>query len=153
MKYFLPRWKYSNGWRIPSSLEAAPMTLRLCCLWLLVATNGQHNQLFASAAITYQLAEWLSGLSIGPSRLSCLSLLPATRRCRAKKKKNACWPPLHLGARQARAPSKKSRTLGRGWHCSEPVSSHLASASQRAHNASNLISKPSKVVQRLKILS
>ena len=78
-----------------------------------------HNQLFASTAITYQLAEWLSGLSMGPSGLSCLSLLlRRTRRCRAKKKKNSCsiWVP-----RQARARSKKGSTLGRGWHCSEPT--------------------------------
>ena len=60
------------------------------------------NQLFAFAAITYQLAEWLSGLSIGPSRLSCLSLLPATRRCRAKKKKNACWPLAPFGGKTSK---------------------------------------------------
>ena len=50
-----------------------------------------HNQLFASTAITYQLAEWLSGLSIGPSGLSCLSVPGCDKKVWGKEENEARW--------------------------------------------------------------
>ena len=68
---------------------------------MLQVASGRHqwpnNQLFAWPAITYQLAEWLSGLSIGPSRLS---VLLGTRRCGGNKNERplvsrSIWKPRH----------------------------------------------------------
>ena len=71
-----------------------------------------HNQLFASTAITYQLAEWLSGLSIGPSGLSCLSVPGCDKKVWGKEENAGCSV-LHLGAKTSKPGSKKRQTLGR----------------------------------------
>ena len=144
-KYFLLRWKYSNGCQ-RGSPQPRSMTTNDIAVVLLVAPGRHqwaHNQLFASTAITYQLAEWLSGLSMGPSGLSCLSLLlRRTRRCRAKKKKNSrsIWVP-----RQASAGLRRAEPWGEVGTALNPllVSPHLASTSHRAHPTSNLSLKPS----------
>ena len=125
--------------------QPRPSTNDIAVVLLLASGRHQwpHNQLFASTAITYQLAEWLSRLSIGPSGLSCLSLLLRwTRRCRAKKKNACCsiWVP-----RQARLGLRRAEPWGEVGTALNPllVSPHLASTSQRAHCASNLSLKPS----------
>ena len=71
---------------------------------MLQVASGRHqwpnNQLFAWPAITYQLAEWLSGLSIGPSRLS---VLLGTRRC--GETRTPAGLPLYLEAKTRQGPS------------------------------------------------
>ena len=106
--------------------QPRPSTNDIAVVLLLASGRHQwpHNQLFASTAITYQLAEWLSRLSIGPSGLSCLSVLPATRRCPANKNSpRSIWGSqshtVHSHTGQDK-PSKKIWILGRGWHCLEP---------------------------------
>ena len=70
---------------------------------MLQVASGRHqwpnNQLFAWPAITYQLAEWLSGLSIGPSRLS---VLLGTRRC--GETRTPAGLPLYLEAKTRQGP-------------------------------------------------
>ena len=64
---------------------------------MLQVASGRHqwpnNQLFALPAITYQLAEWLSGLSIGPSGLSCLSVPGCDKKVWGKEENEARWLP------------------------------------------------------------
>ena len=90
--------------------QPRPSTNDIAVVLLLASGRHQwpHNQLFASTAITYQLAEWLSRLSIGPSGLSCLSVLPATRRCPANKNS-----PPHLGLTQSTVTLAKTSLLRR----------------------------------------
>ena len=74
---------------------------------MLQVASGRHqwpnNQLFAWPAITYQLAEWLSGLSIGPSGLSCLSLAVSCDKKVSGKEEEASRRSLHLGAKTSQA--------------------------------------------------
>ena len=131
------------GEGIPPSLEAAPMTLRLCCLWLLVATNG-HTISFLPPLLSP--INWLNGCQDYQwVHLACL----ACRCCFAGQE--------GVGQRRRTpaAPFGFQDKPGLGLRRAQPwgevgtalnpllVSPHLALTSHRAYYTSKLSLKPS----------